>query len=282
MPEPTRQERTGSGRTKPQPDEQPTGRQGRPAPAPAAPSAPEGATTRGTGTTAAAPGPPGRGTTPAKPRRRQARGERRIAQLLDAAASVFCSSGYAAASTNAIAREAGVSPGTLYQFFPNKEAIAIELGGRLLERWRESHGEVLVAAGRDLPLEELLDAVLDPLFAFNYENPAFAVLINGPDTPGQITEEFETLHAGLLMGLTAIIGGHLPDASPTELSLIGNTAMAIFKAGLDLALSHEGAEREAYATEIKQVMFRYLEPIFPDDGESCAPREIAREPRNTP
>lgn len=62
------------------------------------------------------------------PRRRQARGERRIAQLLQAAAGVFCRTGYAAASTNAIAREAGVSPGTLYQFFPNKEAIAVELG----------------------------------------------------------------------------------------------------------------------------------------------------------
>ncbi|GAA3303818.1 hypothetical protein GCM10020295_53370 [Streptomyces cinereospinus] len=44
------------------------------------------------------------------PRRRQARGERRIAQLLEAAAAVFCSTGYTAASTNAIAREAGVSP----------------------------------------------------------------------------------------------------------------------------------------------------------------------------
>ena len=60
-------------------------------------------------------------------RRRQARGERRIAQLLEAAANIFCTTGYTAASTNAIAREAGVSPGTLYQFFPNKEAIAIEL-----------------------------------------------------------------------------------------------------------------------------------------------------------
>lgn len=78
-----------------------------------------------------------------QPRRRQARGERRIAQLLEAAASVFCSTGYTAASTNAIAREAGVSPGTLYQFFPNKEAIAIELSERLMLEMRETYGEAL-------------------------------------------------------------------------------------------------------------------------------------------
>ncbi|MFI1400675.1 TetR/AcrR family transcriptional regulator [Streptomyces sp. NPDC020681] len=198
----------------------------------------------------------------AKPRRRQARGERRIAQLLDAAANVFCTSGYTAASTNAIAREAGVSPGTLYQFFPNKEAIAIELGGRLLQQWRESQGAALGAANLQLPLNELLDAVLDPLFAFNYENPAFAVLIHGPDTPGQITQEFNSIHDGLLARIEEVIAGYLPDAPPDELSKIVTMTFTIFKAGLDLVLSHEGEERQAYVTEIKKVMFRYLDPYL--------------------
>ncbi|MGW4200531.1 TetR family transcriptional regulator [Streptomyces sp. NPDC004726] len=212
----------------------------------------------------------------ARPRRRQARGERRIAQLLEAAASVFCSTGYTAASTNAIAREAGVSPGTLYQYFPNKEAIAIELGGRLLERWSESHGTALVAVGLDLPLDALLDAVLDPLFAFNYENPALAVLIQSPDAPGQVAQEFEAIHTGLLTRLEEILGGDLPDSTPLELSLIANTAFAIFKAGLDLALTHEGAEREAYAAEIKRAMFRYLEPLFPEHGKGTCARVSAQ------
>ncbi|GAA2228462.1 TetR/AcrR family transcriptional regulator [Streptomyces amakusaensis] len=210
-------------------------------------------------------------TVSARPRRRQARGERRIAQLLDAAANVFTATGYTAASTNAIAREAGVSPGTLYQFFPNKEAIAIELGGRLLERWRESHGTALIAAELDLPLEELLDSVLDPLFVFNYENPAFAVLIHGPDAPGQITQEFQAIHEGLLTRIEEILGGYLPDTPPAELSRVANTTFTIFKAGLDLALAHQGEERQGYVREIKKVLFRYLEPLFPEDAEgNCA------------
>ncbi|MDQ0943409.1 TetR/AcrR family transcriptional regulator [Streptomyces sp. V1I1] len=215
------------------------------------------------GTSSASGAAKAAGTAPrtAKPRRRQARGERRIAQLLEAAANVFCSSGYTAASTNAIAREAGVSPGTLYQFFPNKEAIAVELGGRLLEQWRESHGAALTAANLNLPLDELLDAVLDPLFAFNHENPAFAVLMHGPDIPGQITQEFNALHAGLLTRIEEIIAGYLPDAPPAELSRTAATIFAIFKAGLDLVLTHEGEERQAYIAEVKKVMFGYLNPI---------------------
>lgn len=227
----------------------------------------------------AEPATPGTAEHPptAKPRRRQARGERRIAQLLDAAASVFCTSGYTAASTNAIAREAGVSPGTLYQFFPNKEAIAVELGGRLLERWRESHGAALTAANLDLPLDQLLDAVLDPLFAFNHENPAFAVLVHGPDVPGQITQEFDALHAVLLTRIEEIVASFLPDAPPAELSLIATMIFAIFKAGLDLVLTHEGEERQAYIDEIKKVLFRYLAPIvgFCPAGQGAAEQRDA-------
>ena len=47
-----------------------------------------------------------------------------MASLLDAAGRVFGELGYHAATTNAIAAEGRVSPATLYQFFPNKEAIA--------------------------------------------------------------------------------------------------------------------------------------------------------------
>ncbi|MER6612590.1 TetR/AcrR family transcriptional regulator [Streptomyces xantholiticus] len=198
----------------------------------------------------------------ARPRRRQARGERRIAQLLDAAANVFCTTGYTAASTNAIAREAGVSPGTLYQFFPNKEAIAIELGDRLLHQWRDSHGAALVAANLDLPLEQLLEAVLDPLITFNEENPAFAVLMHGPDIPGRITQEFDTVHAGLLERIEEILTGYLPDTPAAEVHRVSTMTFAVFKAGLDLILAHEGAERAAYTKELKTIMFRYLQPLF--------------------
>jgi AcrR family transcriptional regulator len=47
-------------------------------------------------------------------RKRNSRGERRVASLLDAAGRVFEELGYHAATTNAIAAEAKVSPATLY------------------------------------------------------------------------------------------------------------------------------------------------------------------------
>ncbi len=126
----------------------------------------------------------GDGTTKEQqPRRRQARGERRIAQLLHAAARVFCTTGYTAASTNAIAREAGVSPGTLYQFFPNKEAIAIELGDRLMHEMREAYGEALAPVDPATPLEEAISSAVDRFMAFNTDHPVFFALMHGPRHP---------------------------------------------------------------------------------------------------
>ncbi|WP_405788992.1 TetR family transcriptional regulator [Streptomyces sp. NBC_00029] len=195
------------------------------------------------------------------PRRRQARGERRISQLLSAAAGVFCRTGYAAASTNAIAREAGVSPGTLYQYFPNKEAIAMELGGQLLQRANEMHGQAFRPENLKRPLPELLDAVLDPVIAFNCENPAFWALMHGTGVPG-IAQEHEELHAGLLTRIDAVLRDFCPQAAPHELAHTSNMILGIFKASLDLILAHEGDERAAYIAELKTVLLRYLEPMI--------------------
>ncbi|MEV7424210.1 MULTISPECIES: TetR/AcrR family transcriptional regulator [unclassified Streptomyces] len=201
-------------------------------------------------------------TSTVKPRRRQARGERRIAQLLEAAANVFCTTGYAAASTNSIAREAGVSPGTLYQFFPNKEAIAIELGDHLVTRWHTTYGEALTQAHLELPLGELLDAVLDPLIQFNLENPAFAVLMQGSDIPGKVTLEHENLHTSALARVGEILSGHLPDAEEADVSRIARMTFSIFKGGLSLILAAGPEERDAYSAELKTVLHRYLDPLI--------------------
>ncbi|MGW1895331.1 TetR family transcriptional regulator [Streptomyces sp. NPDC002004] len=205
-----------------------------------------------------------------KPRRRQARGERRIAQLLDAAASVFCRSGYTTASTNAIAREAGVSPGTLYQFFPNKEAIAIELGDRLMQRMRDTYGEAFSPADTSAPLRELLDGIVDRFIDFNCRHPEFFALMHGPDIPGRMAEDHDALHATMLERIEGLIVFYRPEAPKAEVTRIAELSLGLYKAGLELVLAHEGAERDAYITELKNALFRYLDPVIGDTVRTTA------------
>ncbi|MFD4621548.1 TetR/AcrR family transcriptional regulator [Streptomyces sp. NPDC058475] len=205
-----------------------------------------------------------------RPRRRQARGERRIAQLLEAAASVFCTTGYTAASTNAIAREAGVSPGTLYQFFPNKEAIAIELGDRLMHEMRTAYGEALAPVDPATPLEEAVGGAIDRFIAFNCDHPVFFALMHGPDIPGRIAEEHDALHATLVSRIEGLLSSLLPGAPAADVARTAHVCLGIYKAGLELVLAHAGAEREAYVRELKNVIFRYLQPMLGDPAVTSA------------
>lgn len=58
---------------------------------------------------------------------RQARSAETRQRVLDAAAHVFGTQGYAAGTTNRIAAAADISIGSLYQYFPNKDAILAAL-----------------------------------------------------------------------------------------------------------------------------------------------------------
>jgi AcrR family transcriptional regulator len=57
-------------------------------------------------------------------------------KLLDAARELFTAQGFEAAATRDIARAAGTASGTLFNYFPSKEAIAVALVGEALEAAR--------------------------------------------------------------------------------------------------------------------------------------------------
>jgi AcrR family transcriptional regulator len=75
----------------------------------------------------------------ANPRKRpsQARAKATVEAILTAAAQVLIDQGYEGATTARIAERAGVSIGSLYQYFPNKEALVAAL--------IEHHAEEIVA-----------------------------------------------------------------------------------------------------------------------------------------
>ncbi|HWA63119.1 MAG TPA: TetR/AcrR family transcriptional regulator [Caulobacteraceae bacterium] len=63
--------------------------------------------------------------------------------VLDACADLVGRDGYAQLRTHAIAERAGVSVGTLYQYYPNKEAVAGALVLRALERMQAAMRQAL-------------------------------------------------------------------------------------------------------------------------------------------
>jgi AcrR family transcriptional regulator len=94
----------------------------------------------------------------------QARSQATVEALLDATARILLHEGYDRASTNRIAVIAGVSIGSLYQYYPNKESLVAALVARhnrqILALLRDAMAAV---ASLDLEsaMRELIGAMVD-------------------------------------------------------------------------------------------------------------------------
>ncbi len=142
-----------------------------------------------------------------KPRKvpKQVRARETQQRFLDAAARVFARHGYSAGTTNRIAEEAGASVGSLYQYFPNKDAILVAL-----VRQHIADGAGLVAArladAGELPLVERIGVFVDAVLANHTGDPRLhQVLFEEAPRPPELLEELHTLEGSIIDAAEAMI-----------------------------------------------------------------------------
>lgn len=109
---------------------------------------------------------------------RQQRSRATVDTLLEAAAQVFSREGVSA-TTNRIAERAGVSIGTLYQYFPNKIAMLRALAERHLIEAGQQLGEVFARLRADEPpFDESMHAILAVVADLHRDRPALHALLH--------------------------------------------------------------------------------------------------------
>jgi AcrR family transcriptional regulator len=94
----------------------------------------------------------------------QKRSRETVARIIEAAARILIADGYEGASTNRIAAEAGISPGSLYQYFPGKDAIIVATVEGLTERMADQM-VAAVAAADDERIEDSVHSIISALVA---------------------------------------------------------------------------------------------------------------------
>ncbi len=105
----------------------------------------------------------------------QRRSVERVQRMLDAAQQLVAESGYDALTTTLIAERADVSIGSLYQFFPDKQAVVRAVALRNLERFSERLGE-MVAGQQFADWWDVVSAVIDEYVAMHHEVPGFRTI----------------------------------------------------------------------------------------------------------
>lgn len=197
---------------------------------------------------------------------KQERGERRMQRILDAAEQLFAEHGYQAATTNDIAARAQTSIGTLYRFFPNKEAIVQYLSERYAQEVYALHEKMFCDEMATMPLMEMINRLVDPIVELKSVHPGLISLFIGPRAALQMPAEFQILQDGSVQHLETLWMRRFPHLSEEMCHLYAVIFFQIRQAFLSLAFSSASPTQDQIITELKTNLFCYLEPIDRHDA----------------
>jgi AcrR family transcriptional regulator len=174
---------------------------------------------------------------------------------------VFAEVGFEAATTNAIAARAGISPGSLYQFFPNKDAIAEALADRFVERLRDTQA-IFGPEIEYLPLDELIDHVIDPLVAFHIAHPGFQALFSGSMVSPRLASAVQGFLKAVISRAEAMFAVRAPHLPPERRARCARVSVELVRALLPLIVASDPRARDPMIAELKAVQRGYLAPLL--------------------
>src|SRR5580658_7754149 len=162
----------------------------------------------------------------------QARSKETVNVILEASARILESEGLRGFNTNAIAAKAGVSVGSLYQYFPNKDAILLALINRFEDATQAATLEAL-RSGRGLPLKPSLRLFVRALVVMHYRRPRLnRVLEAEEERLGGGAEDF-----AFRPGLHDLLQEHKSEIATPVSGATERVAMAILRAVVDQSLA---------------------------------------------
>jgi AcrR family transcriptional regulator len=157
---------------------------------------------------------------------RQARSRATIDAILDAGAQVLGRRGWTKFTTNEVAETAGVSIGSLYQYFPNK-AVLVEA---ITRRHFDDVLRVLQAIAADKPTNERAESLVAGMIAIHSLNPALHRILMEETPISAATraahDQFEAEYLRRYEILVSGVGSKHPDAAEQAAAQVLSAAVA--------------------------------------------------------
>jgi len=162
----------------------------------------------------------------------QARSQETVSVVLEASARILESDGLRGFNTNAIAAKAGVSIGSLYQYFPNKDAIVLALIGGYEEGL---HNAVLeaVQSGRGKELKLRLRLLVRALVTVHYRRPRLNRVLEAEEERLRSGADDATFHAMVLQ----LFQDHKNEMAVPVSAATERVVIAVLRAVVDLGLA---------------------------------------------
>ena len=190
---------------------------------------------------------------------RQGRSTRLVADILEAAVRVLVRDGAHRFTTARVAEAAGVSVGSLYQYFPNKEAILFRLQS---QEWEQTMGELRrVLDDKGTPPLERLRIAVRVFFLSEFEEAAFRTAL---EEAAPLYREAPESRAHAEDGrrlMADFMKEALPRMSARERAFAADAAGTVMSAaGKAISSQNRSAkEVEALAVAVGEMLSGYLE-----------------------
>ncbi len=183
----------------------------------------------------------------------QSRSAATVAAVLEAAARILESKGFAGYTTNAVARRVGVSIGSLYQYFPSKDAITKAL---IVWELNELVAEV-AAIDAEASGREGLQRLIAVAVAYQLRRPVLARLLDQEERRLPVDEEIKRVGEQLALSVRRCLDA--PDLAAPRPAFAAEDLLAIVKGVVDAAGERGEGDAAALVTRVRRAVFGYLE-----------------------
>jgi AcrR family transcriptional regulator len=199
------------------------------------------------------------------PRRQpvQTRSTQLVAAILKAAVRVLEREGAQRFTTIRVAEAAGVSVGSLYQYFPNKQAILYRLQ---LDEWEKTGETIDAILGNDaLAPAQRMEELLRTFFRSECEEAPLRLALDAVGPSYHDAPESRARRRRSQRIVSAFVAAAAPKASPRQRRFAAQLLfMTMTSLGKQLSERHPDAtEIERWSTAVSEMLTMYLAQLAP-------------------
>lgn len=188
---------------------------------------------------------------------KQERSRQKFDFIVEAATRILSMSGYAALTTNEVARVAGVSIGSVYEYFRNKDEIVAVIVDRHLSAAENSVASFDFQVAQEWSLKRIITSLVSGFIALHKDDPRLHRVISSevPLTKQQIRRR-QKLEELLVHGVTQLLSGRVQNPVLQGM-LIVQTADSLIHKWL-LQMDGDPVEADVMQLELEKMLLNYL------------------------
>ncbi|MBD0862501.1 TetR/AcrR family transcriptional regulator [Gordonia sp. zg691] len=191
---------------------------------------------------------------------RQERSQRMVARILDSCSTLLIERGYDGVSTHRIADEAEISPGSLYQYFPNKDAIVAMTVERMIQKIAAELLAALEVGTQAPPQDQILSVVDAALTAAEENRELVRVLVEQMPRLGGSTEIRRVEERAREMIAQYLLATPLGDTTDRSSTLVWMAFQSVQQLSVRYVLDRPDIPRNEFVTELSRLLGTLVAP----------------------